>query len=361
MNLIYKIFGWPLGFIMWAIYLVVPNYAIALFIFTLITRVFLFPLAIKQQKSTAKMTMIQPRIREIQEKYKDNREKQNEEMSKLYQQEGYNPMSGCLPLLIQFPILFGLIDVVYNPLNHILRLSTGVIETIKSVFSLGFSADQLKSLGMTEQLKMVSDVQSNQAFYLPFLGAENVEKITSLNYNFLGIDLMMVPQWSMLTGIFSGGFNPVVLIPILSGLTSLAMAIISSRNAAQPAGDQQSAGMMKGMTFIMPIMSFWIAFSVPAGVGLYWTYSNIFALLQSLYMNKKYNPKELAAKAKAEFEEKKKQEMLARKEAKKKVKAGLATDEEKQKALSQKEKDKRRLAEARKRDAEKYGDTYKDE
>ncbi|MCI5802015.1 MAG: YidC/Oxa1 family membrane protein insertase, partial [Oscillospiraceae bacterium] len=127
MELINSIFGWPLGWIMWFCYLVVRNYGIALILFTLLTKLMLLPFAVKQQKSTIKMAIFKPKMDAIQKAYGNNKEKLNEELMKLYEKEGYNPMSGCMPMLIQFPILFGLIDVVYKPLTHILRLSSAEI------------------------------------------------------------------------------------------------------------------------------------------------------------------------------------------------------------------------------------------
>ena len=118
MNLISTIIGTPLGWVMWLCYTVVRNYGVALILFTLITRLLMFPLSVKQQKSSVKMAAFGPKMRARQTKYANNKEKLSEEMTKLYQEEGYNPMSSCLPLLIQLPILYGLIDVIYNPLKR---------------------------------------------------------------------------------------------------------------------------------------------------------------------------------------------------------------------------------------------------
>lgn len=107
MNFIYELFGTPLGWIMWLLYAVIKNYGICLILFTVLIKAALFPLSIKQQKSSAKMAVFTPKMTEIQKKYANNKQKQQEEMMKFYEEHGYNPMSGCLPLFIQFPILFG--------------------------------------------------------------------------------------------------------------------------------------------------------------------------------------------------------------------------------------------------------------
>ena len=112
MNFIMTIFGYPFGWLMYGLYHLVSNYGVALVLFTLIVKVLLFPLGLKQQKSSVKMQIIQPKIQEIQAKYKNNQAKMNEELQALYAKENYNPMSGCGTLLIQFPVIFGLLDVV---------------------------------------------------------------------------------------------------------------------------------------------------------------------------------------------------------------------------------------------------------
>lgn len=100
MDFITSIFGIPLGYVMWGCYSLVKNYGIALILFTLVTKLILFPFSLKQQKGMVKMARMQPKLMELQKKYGNNKQKLNEEMMKMYEREGYNPMSGCLPLLL---------------------------------------------------------------------------------------------------------------------------------------------------------------------------------------------------------------------------------------------------------------------
>lgn len=353
MNAIYQVLGYPLGWIMWAFYHLTNNYGLSLLLFTIFTRVVLVPFAIKQQKSSLKMTMLKPQMTELQNKYKNNKEKLNEEMMKLYQKEGYNPMSGCLPLLIQMPILFGLIDVIYRPLRHIVRLSAEVITIGEGIAQQTLGLTGAKGLN-TLQLAVIKGVQQTPELYSA-MGPDAIAAIQSLKLNFWGMDLTTVPSVGMFREIFSA-WNPVILIPILSGLSALAMSIVTMRTSAASMDNAAGAGSMKGMMLMMPVFSTVIAFSVPAGVGLYWFYSNIIAMAQSLLLNKFYNPKEMAEKARIEYEERQERERLERIEAKKLAKEGALEDKEK--ALTQKEINRRKLAEARKRDAEKYGEDY---
>ncbi len=381
MQFINAIFGYPLGWIMWLIYKVIPVYGVALILFTLTTKFLLLPLMIKQQKSMAKQQAFQPRIQELQNKYKNNKEKLNEEMMKLYEEEHFNPMSGCLPMLIQFPILFGLIDVIYNPLKHLLRFSSSLVDQGMAI---------VEQMGITgnlysREITLINAVKSSpDAFSV--LGADSVQKILDLNFNFLGIDLTLVPPMAFT-------LDPLLLVPILSGITSLLISFQSMWQQKRNYGEQAGAGMMKGMMLFMPIMSLMIAFQVPAGVGMYWILTNLFSLVQTAWLNKKYNPKKLAEQAAAEAEARREEIRKKKIEAKAQLRASLSEAErqkldalenaKKQKgkarleaeaaaeeagpeidkaileqALSQKEKNRRKLAEARRRDAERYGEEY---
>ena len=377
MNVIYEILGYPLGWVMWLLYKVVPYYGITLFIFTVLTRLAMFPLTLKQQKTTAKMSAIQPKIAQVQNRFKNDKEKMNAELMKLYQEEGYNPMAGCTPMLIQFPLLFGLIDVIYKPLYHILRLPKEVIVQAETIWAqvTGEAVRGGLSIG---QLNIIRTVKENPAPFME-LGQDVVERIQGLNFSFLGMDLAQIPSLSMFQEIFTN-FNPVLFIPILSGLSALVSSIQMTRSSAQ---SQPVNPSMKGMMYMMPVLSTWIAFSVPAGVGLYWFYSNVIALVQNVVVNKVYNPREMAEKAKRETEEQLERERQERIEARKKLKEQKEQTEqteptekkqakqpkEKKEAaipeadaatLTAKEANRRKLAEARKRDAEKYGEEYVD-
>ena len=351
-NFLYTIIGYPLGWVMWLIYKVVPIYGIALLIFTIFTRLLMVPTSIKQQKSSVKMIKMKPKLDELQKKYGKNREKYQEETMKLYQEENYNPMSGCLPLLIQLPILFGLIDVVYKPLKHIVRLGNDTLTRIQDIVSANFAEFGYKNAAEsahTFQIKVMNYLETHaDGGLFAELGTETLDKMRSIDLNFLGINLGEQPTWAL---------NLLFLVPIVSGLTALLVSIVSMKTTANASPEQQQAqGMTKGMMVIMPVMSFFISLSVPAGVGIYWIYSNLISMVQTVILNKFYNPQKIAAAEIAEEEAKKEAERQARIEAKKLAKEeGKETSE---KALSQKEINKRKLAEARRRDAEKYGEEY---
>lgn len=351
---IMRVFGWPLGYLMWAMYQVVHSYGWAIILFTIVTKLLLIPLAVKQQKSTIKMQIIQPKMQEIQNKYKNNPQKMQEELQNLYVRENYSMTAGCLPMLIQFPIIFGLLDVIYRPLTHLLHISGNVMTQVTEV--AGGIIGNAATSGYAPEIAIMNSVKADPAAYAA-LGTEVISKIQSLDMNFLGLDLSLFPNQVIHFG-FTGEamaslFNPIILIPILSGLTAFGMSLVTMRNTPS-AGN--AAATTNTMMLMMPLMSLWFTFMVPAGVGLYWAISNVVAMAQSMVMNHFWNPKEVAAKMKAEEEARKERERQEKIEAKKRAKEeGKEAEEE---ALSKKEQDRRRLAEARRRNAEKYGDVY---
>ncbi|MBP1559299.1 MAG: YidC/Oxa1 family membrane protein insertase [Oscillospiraceae bacterium] len=339
MQFIYSIFGYPLGWIMWLCYKILPSYALALILFTLLTRLILLPFSIKQQKSTVRMKLIQPKIIEIQTKYANNREKMQQELENLYARENYNPMSGCTPMLIQFPILFGLIDVIYKPLTHIARLSA---EAIAPLLNMGVDMGLLANTKeYSAQITMVGAVQKDPSAFAA-LGQDLINQCTSIDLQFLGLNLGEKPTLAL---------NVLILIPILAGVTSFLSSWISMKATGN---DSTGAGTMKTMMVMMPLMMAWFTLQVPAGVGIYWIISNLVMMIQSLILNKVYNPTEMAAKITAEEEERKERERQEKIAARKLLKEqGM---EHAASALSQKEIDRQKLQAARKRDAEKYGD-----
>lgn len=352
MQFLMKIFGWPFGWVMLLCYLVSGNYALALFLFTLVTRVALFPLSLKQHKEQAKMAIFKPKLDNIQQKYGNNKQKYNEEVQKLYQEEGYSPLSGCLPAIIQFPVLFGVIDVVYKPLYHILRLSTDLIAQLESTAeAAGYSFGQ----SYASQVELMNIVKTDPSVFSGF-DADVISKISNFNMDAFGLNLSKIPQLKFM---LDGSFNWLLIIPLLCGLTSLATSFYTfKRGMSGQTGGAAAAGTSFGMMIFMIGFSVYIAFVVPAGVGLYWVFSNILMFLQTVYLYWKYDPKKLAENMAAEQEANKEKKRQERIEARQKYNEDKGSGALSEKAMSQKETNRRKLAEARKRDAEKYGEEY---
>ena len=336
------ILGVPLGWVMKFIYGFIQNYGLSIIVFTILVKLLMLPMAVKQQKSQAKMAVVQPQMLELQKRYANNQQKLQEELAALYAREGYNPTSGCRTLFIQFPIIMGLYDVIYKPLTHVLALGS---ETLTKATEIATSLGMLPEKLYSAEPYIISAVQNDPAAF-EALGADIVSKIQNFDMYFLGINLGDTPTMA---------FNALLLIPILSFASQMLMTVISFRNNNTGSDNPSMAG-MKATMYMMPFLSAWICFSVPAGVGMYWIVSSVLSLLQMVILNKFYNPKEMAEKARIESERRRELEKAERARRREEAKAGEA--EAKRKALSQKEINRQKLAEARRRDAEKYGEVY---
>lgn len=284
MSYIYRAFGFMLNLI----YGFVENYGIAIILFTLLIKIILLPLTLKQQKSMTKTQRLQPKLMEITEKYKYDKERQSQETMKLYKEYGVNPMGGCLPLLIQFPILIAFYQVIQKPMQYV----------------VGYSTDKIASLLKAEGIKeTLAGAQITLA-----------EKLGELNFDFFGLDLAATP-WEEVKALMAGEVGIVALtaliIPVLSCVTTLLTSKISTMmngnkdqkkkeekapqrvlSPDQKTQNENSAeSMTKTMTYFMPLMTLWLTLTFPAAMGLYWTVSNVLGLLQNIVLNSYYNKK----------------------------------------------------------------------
>jgi len=253
-----------LGPVLGFIYNLVNNYGLAIILFTIVIKLVLFPLTIKQQKSTAEMAAMKPEIDAINKKYKDDKEKLQKEMMALYQKHGVNPAAGCLPMLIQLPILFALYRVIYMPLTYILNLSSDTVNAI---------IEKLELPAAAQQIEIASKLTPEN---IAKLASAGIEGLRSIDFNFLWLDLARAPQMNE--------FSLLWLIPILAGATTYFSSKMMT--GAQPsAGGDTAASMNKNMMVIFPIFTVWICFSMPSGVGLYWVISNVLSMLQQYIYN----------------------------------------------------------------------------
>ena len=347
--------GWVLGFVMYYINEITHNYGVTLIIFSVLVKVLMIPLGIKQQKGLISNARMQPKMKAIQKAYGNNKQKYSEELQKLYNEEGFSPMSSCLPMLIQFPILFGMLDVIYSPIKHMLRLPE---ETITKAIEI--ATEVLGTSGMSTyspEISVLSAIKLNATPFIEGLGAEAADRIANFDFSMFGLFLGEQPTLTP-NGKSFGVYFVLLLIPILSGLTSALMSFVT-KQATSATSDGQMAGMTNSMMIMMPLMSVWISFVVPAGVGIYWLISNILSSVQSLILNKVMNPAEEIAKAKVLEEEMRERERQERIAQKKKAREENTKDPN-ESGLSQKEITRRKLAAARKRDAERYGEEYVD-
>jgi len=232
----------PLGALLKFIFDFVGDYGYSIIIFTILTKVLLLPINIKQTESTKKMNELNPKMKEIQEKYKNDKEKMNQKLMELYKEHNYNPASGCLPALIQMPILFALFYVIQNPVKYVFK-DANIYAGIAKNF-----------------------------WWLLDLGKPEMQA----------------------TMIKVAGFGVPILAVLSAATTYYQMKMISAPKANKKKGKEDTAAQTQSMmTNIMPIMFGWITLNVPSGLALYWVAGNIFTIIQQYFMMK---PKPQAAK-----------------------------------------------------------------
>lgn len=287
MSIFYAPFGWILS---WC-YEIVGNYGWSLVLFTVLTRLILLPLSISQQKGMAKQTRLQPKIKKIQQRYAGNQQKINEEMNALYQREGANPLgAGCLPLAIQFPIMIGLYGVIYRPLSYVLHLPSETVDTLTAAVQK-ITGEATGRAANTIELSVINHADEVIAS-LPNLGADIAEKLQNFDFTFLGVNMAETPDFKAL--------NLLWLIPVLSGVTSLMTSALSYFRQRKTNPEMSKNPAMGCMSFGMPLFSVYIAFQFPAGIGIYWTMSNLFMFLQTLVIGHTHSPQKVLAKVMVE-------------------------------------------------------------
>ena len=278
MNWLYEALGWLLRII----YNFVDNFGVAIILFTVVIKLILLPLSIKQQKSMTKMQRVRPLLEYVQKKYKDDPQRMQQETMKIYKEEGASPAGGCLPLLIQLPILIGLYRVIQRPLTYILNLTSkeiyglkkAVVENVEK-FS-GTAVKNVPEIDIFNNIDTIAD-KVNQSM------AEAVEKVAGLNFKLFGIDFSQTPD-------FMGEITWLWLIPILAAGTAYLTSYVTRKLQAMPQTEQQQSS-MKTMNMIMPMMSAVFCFMLPAGVGLYWIMSNVVQIAQTLLLSKIFSNK----------------------------------------------------------------------
>ncbi len=325
MSYIMMVLGWLLQFL----YRLVGNYGVAIILFTVLVKLLLLPLDLKQKKSMAKTQKLQPLLNAVQQKYANDKDKLSQETMKLYQKYGINPMSGCLPMLIQLPIIFSLFYVIRKPMVYMMGVGFNETWRVAEAYNewlagLGGAGEIFNSLPESIRTALTYTSNNSQNTFgnyeiqvarviadhpeilkSSYITPELANKLSNINFDFLWMDLSQTPAWQKIFAMFGGVWptlNDALLwfIPILSG----ASAWLSSHlmKPKQPKEEKHkvlaenekpqenaSADTMKSMTMMMPFMSVFFAFTLPAGVGLYWIVSNLIQIAQHFLVNKFFN------------------------------------------------------------------------
>lgn len=295
MSTLYDALAVPFGYVLHLFYILFDNYLVSLFILTLLVKLLMLPSSISQQKGSAKQTRLQPKINRIRQRYSNGgqptREMQmkiQEETQALYQKEGFSPMSGgCLPLLIQFPIMIGLYGVVYTPLSKVLRIGTDLVnqaaEALKITATSGNGAANRIEIQLLNQLS----AEKMPEMLVPY--TEDILKLKEQFMLFGKLDLTQTPDWK----------SPSILwlIPGIVLVLGLITSIIMFQRQKQTNPEMAKNPSMGCMTFMSPLMSVWFTFLFPAGVGVYWIMSSFLQLIQTVLLNYTHSPHKVIARS----------------------------------------------------------------
>ena len=280
----FDIINKPMGYVIRFFNNIVGNrYVLALLLFAVVVEILLLPFAIKQQKNSIKQAKLRPKEMAIRKKYAgrdDNptKQKMGQEIQELYQKEGYNPMGGCLPLLIQFPIIIALYNLVMNPLKYICNLSEDAIHEISSIVSAytGTTYDAARNINL------LGDMQT-----LDYANFASVEGFTEEMFNNL-------PNLKMFGGAIDLGQIPtlswpptwLVLVPVLTFVAYFASMKVSRKLTYQPQATDKATGCSNTiMDVMMPLLSVYISFIVPAAIGVYWIFKSVIGMLKQLILH----------------------------------------------------------------------------
>lgn len=270
----------PFAWLTRLFYSLTGSYGVAIILFTLVVKLVLLPFQLKSKKSMLRMNRMQGKVKEIQTRYANNKEKQQQEISELYAKEGINPMSGCLWSLIPFPILIALYSIIRLPLRYFMTLSEATIEKItEAATALGYAAGE--GVNAYAQIDLAKFIHEH---WVDFAG--KFDGLIDLDYNFLGMDL--TARGSALFSQFPGGGWPVwgvLLLPIIAAAVQLAMSLVSMKGN----GSADNGGQGKMMLYMMPLITVWMGYSLPAALCVYWIANAGLSMLQELTLNKYFN------------------------------------------------------------------------
>lgn len=302
----------PFAALMRLFYNLTGSYGVAIILFTLVIKLILLPFQMKSKKGMVRMNRMSGKMEEIRKKYANNQAKMNEEMQKFYQEEGINPMSGCLWSFLPLPILLALYYIIREPIVYFMNFGgreagQAVVEAARELIQ--GAGIELTTNAAYEQIEIANIINSQ----FPDFIAQH-EGWVNVNYHFLSLDLTAQPSsaFGQLSGGLSWALIGLILIPIISGALSF---LLSKVTMGQNKMEGSAAATGKTMMWLMPLMSIYIAFIMPAALGVYWIAQSAFSIVQESIMGRFYTNK-LEAEETARYEAKEADRKRRQEEAK---------------------------------------------
>lgn len=283
----------PFAWLLLAFYDWTGNYGLSVILFALVVNLILMPFMAKSKRSMMRTARIQPKIQELQRRHEGNQQRLNEEMSKLYHEEHINPMSGCLWSLIPFPILIALYSVIRQPLTRMLYLTADQVAKLQTyMVNMGwYTAPKSNTYA---EIGLLQQVHTHWSAVMSSNIAGQLTRLKDIDFSFIGLNLGSMPDWKFFTTAdwsSTASWLPglgLFLVPLIAAFLSwLSMQVSNMANPPDPKVQAQ----MKSMNLIMPIMSIWICFVMPAALGVYWIANSIFGMARDYYLTIHYRKK----------------------------------------------------------------------
>lgn len=279
------------GYILKWIYLLVKNYGLAIIIFSVLVKIVMLPLSIKQQKTMKKNEKIQKQLKLLQIKHKGNPERLNQETMELYKREKVNPFGGCFTIIIQFILLISMFYLVKSPLTYMQKIDNSIIEN-EIVEIKKENGEEAISRGYPE-MSVIKYLKQN----------DDTENQMYINMNFIGLDLSKVPQenfndWKVFIIPLLYVVSSIVSIKLTTNMTNKKKeekeekALATEANKAEMDQEEMTAQMNKSMSLMMPILSVSVSLLAPLGLALYWLINNIIMIIERLILNKLFSKEE---------------------------------------------------------------------
>jgi len=297
----------PLGLLMKFFYGIFGNYAVAILFFAIVVKIVLIPLGIQQQKSQIKMAKIKPKDQAIRAKYAGRTDtatsqKVQAEIMEMYKKENYSPMSGCLPLLVQMPVLFSLYAIIRSPLTYIAQLGETVagiqnyiFERAEQFYGIVSTLGRLDESGSfvrsVTEAKNIQEIDIIKIFNDPSLFEQIKAGVPGFPADFVNLNFKLFGE--LLTNspaeALASGLSILLLIPVLNFAASfLQMRLQKVINANTMAGDAANNKSMKIMEYAMPLLIVWMSYSMYSALGLYWIFQSLLGVAQMVIMAKIY-------------------------------------------------------------------------
>ena len=351
----FKAIGTIFGKLLLWLFDVAGNYGLAIILFALVVKLIMLPFQLKSKKSMMRTSRMTPRLKELEKKFGNDRQRYQEEVNKLYKEEGVNPMSGCIWSLIPFPILIALYQAIRYPITVMMGVAEELMAEGGAIFTklaeLGYDLAQYSTGRNAVAYEQIYQSQFITQHFEAFAGLS--DKLQELSFRFLGMDLALVPKllpwnWDPSNMAAEAGL---FLIPIVSAFLSWLSMKISQSSTPQTMDQQNSS---RSMMLTMPLVSLWICFTMPGIMGIYWIAQSVFAIVQDVFLNKIFGRQlDIEDADRIEREKAREAELEAKRQETERLKAAGATQvnkntsKKKQQAAAAQKEAERKAAELR--------------